>query len=119
MADEKINIGKAAPSFVHAPRCERLYNGPADPVALWAEARVTVGIAEGQSDGSKRPRVQEVYEKLCAGRAEVNVLATTVQGGSNELHQVIKHSSAEVVLGGLGKSVLGGDTSVATTGEVA
>jgi hypothetical protein len=66
MADKKIESGRSAPCFVNAERAvERSYTGPADPVALWAEAAKGVPIGE---DGKRdRRAVLEAYLVRCAG----------------------------------------------------
>lgn len=107
MADEETKVGRSAPGFVHSTREPRNFTGPANPVALWAEARANLG------DGAEitQDQVLQEYRRLCevATIGDAVVLTDTYPG-----------LTQEVVLSEVGRAALGSaDDEPDTSEEVA
>ena len=64
MADEKIKKDGRPPGFVNMDRGEQTYNGVADTVALWAQARAVVMLKNGVDYEPPREEVIKEFNAL-------------------------------------------------------
>lgn len=106
MAENETNRETVVP-FAHMPRPIRSYGGPADPVAIWAQARKELRI-EGTCDEQQRFAVMERYNTLCQGIHGSDTVSLPKSDKSREASAGERLTT--VMLGEVGKAALTGST---------